>query len=78
MIVIVAIAAVLTLFTIAILPALRRAVLSRLHCTEAYDCDCEGDKCHCWYKALDPDTGEQVGEPREINCRVKTDTIQAN
>ena len=58
MIAVVAIAAVLTLFTVVLLPYLKSSIASRMHCTDAYGCiNCANGKCECTY---DTDTGGQA------------------
>ena len=55
MIAVVAIAAVLTIFTVILLPYLKGQISARMHCTDAV-CDCqEGEKtCDCeWIKVAD-------------------------
>jgi len=45
---VVAIAAILTLFTTVLLPYLQSSIASRMHCSDAYGCtNCTGGKCDC-------------------------------
>lgn len=45
---VVAIAAVLTIFTTLLLPSLRNSITTRMRCTDAYGCtNCENGKCEC-------------------------------
>ena len=50
MIAVVAIAAVLTIFTVVLLPYLRTSLRSRLHCADATcDTNCTAATCNCTY-----------------------------
>lgn len=63
---VVAIAAVLTIFTTILLPYLRSSIESRMHCMDAYGChDCSNDgRCSCYYDA-------EGGEKREVKCTLE-------
>ncbi len=62
---VVAIAAILALFTGLLLPTLRSSIQSRLHCGEAYGCDCTTTPgtCACFY---DDPANNLVRQP--VNC----------
>ena len=63
---VVAIAAILALFTGLLLPSLRSSIQSRLHCSEAYGCNCTGNgTCQCFYDEVD-NTGTTV--TKNVNC----------
>lgn len=59
---VVAIAAVLTIFTTVLLPYLKTSITARMHCTDAYNCSCpdDGGRCTCTY-----DDGE---EQKTVMC----------
>lgn len=59
-IVVVAIAAVLTIFTTILLPYLKTSISARMHCADAYGCVCpdDGSRCDCKYD--DEDGNEQA------------------
>ena len=60
MIAVVAIAAVLTIFTVVLLPYLRSSLRSRLHCADATcDSNCTDATCNCTY-INDNGTAENV------------------
>ena len=65
MIAVVAIAAILTIFTVILLPYLRESIQSRLHCVDAYGCtECSNGKCKCKYT-----TGEGTAQQEhDIRC----------
>lgn len=66
MIAVVAIAAVLTIFTTLLLPYLKTSIESRMHCVDAYGCtDCSGGRCNCSY-----DDGDEV---KTVRCTVDDD-----
>lgn len=60
---VVAIAAVLALFTGLLLPTIRSSIQSRLHCTEAHGCDCitTPGVCACFYT-------DETGTEQPITC----------
>ncbi len=60
---VVAIAAVLTIFTTVLLPYLKTSITARMHCSDAYSCNCpnDGGRCTCLY-----DDGEEIG--KEVRC----------
>ena len=71
MIAIVAIAAVLTIFTAFLLPYLRSTIQSRMHCADAYGCtNCKDGRCDCKY---DDDKGQgQTVRCTDPNSEIKT------
>ena len=68
---IVAIAAVLAIFTTILLPYLRSSITSRMHCTDAV-CDCQsGSKtCKCTYV-------DEKGASKNVTCN-NPDYVKAN
>lgn len=59
---VVAIAAVLTLFTTILLPYLKGSISSRMHCSDAYGCtNCTGGKCECKYD-------DESGNTHTVRC----------
>lgn len=55
---VVAIAAVLTIFTTILLPYLQSSISARMHCSDAYGCtNCSGGKCECFYDETDASGG---------------------
>ena len=67
MIAVVAIAAVLTIFTVILLPYLKSQISARMHCTDAV-CDCtESEKiCDCTWISV-TDTGSE--ETHDVKCQ---------
>ena len=62
MIAVVAIAAILTIFTVVLLPYLKGSITSRLHCVDAYGCNnCSGGKCDCKYT-------DDAGSEFDVRC----------
>ena len=53
---IVAIAAVLTLFTTVFLPMIRNSITGKMNCNNAYGCtNCDGRTCECLYDTYNDD-----------------------
>ncbi|MBQ6841429.1 MAG: hypothetical protein IJO63_04880 [Bacilli bacterium] len=62
---VVAIAAVLALFTGLLLPTLRSSITSRMHCSEAYGCTCTNGTCACLYDEVD---ANGTITTKNVNC----------
>ena len=61
MIAVVAIAAVLTIFTVILLPYLKSQISARMHCTDAVcDCSAGGKICDCTYIKVEGDSETEV------------------
>ena len=67
---VVAIAAVLTIFTTILLPMLRQQIQARMHCSDAICTECKDDdaKCNCTYQKY-KDDGSEDGNPISIKCQ---------
>ena len=67
MIAIVAIAAILTVFTLILLPNIRNSIRARMHCADAYACNCsDGKTCKCSYDEYNDDG--TYNTTKSVNC----------
>jgi hypothetical protein len=65
---VVAIAAVLTIFTTLLLPYLKSSITSRMHCSDASNCTCpeDGGRCTCYYDEYNEDG--TFAATKEVRC----------
>ncbi len=65
---VVAIGAIAVLFTTLILPGLKANIKRNTYCSQAYDCEIDGDSGFSNCKYLD-----EKGKPQDVRCKVDND-----